>query len=300
MGIARGQARLLLDEAAADPFSGRALQLGRQHLFFDRGEFEGWAQIHGVKLRCDLVNSNKREPLLGPQYIDDGSFFSLLGFDTVESCDYSSDEDPTYVLDLNVEIDSMLAGRYDTVFDIGTLEHVFHVPNVLKNIHTLLKVGGRIVHQLPSSNHVDHGFYMFSPTLFADYYLANNYEICSLNVFEYAIKFQSGDFHVYQYHPAVLHKMSMGGFTNGKLLGINIVARKTADSTSQVIPQQSMYADRWSDKTPSPDTKAGIAKLPTYMQGPGHSRDTSLLGRFKRHILRRGRRPLDHLKIKEY
>ena len=43
MGISRGGARLLLTEAAARPFSGSVLQLGRQDIHFGRQALTDWA-----------------------------------------------------------------------------------------------------------------------------------------------------------------------------------------------------------------------------------------------------------------
>ena len=63
------------------------------------------------------------------------------------------------------------------LLDSGTLEHVFHLPNALKSVVELAKVGGRVMLLSPSSNHFDHGFYMFSPTLFYDYFSANGLRI---------------------------------------------------------------------------------------------------------------------------
>ena len=44
MGIPRGTARLLLDEARERPFSGRLLELGRMAVYATRGELERWAR----------------------------------------------------------------------------------------------------------------------------------------------------------------------------------------------------------------------------------------------------------------
>jgi SAM-dependent methyltransferase len=248
MGIGRGGARLLLAEAAKRPFSGRVLQLGRQHLFFNKRDLEGWAAIHGVQLSAEFVNANKRPPLLDASFIDDGSFFARIGFSQVESCDISIDEAPTYAFDLNGQIPDELAGVYDAVFDGGTLEHVFNVPNALQNIHKLLKVGGRIVHLSPSSNHVDHGFYMFSPTLFFDYYAANKYGILEAQIFEYTKNHEVDPWNIYNYEPGSIEDLSCGGFDRGYLLGIWVVARKTTESICHAIPQQGMYLRRWRDQ----------------------------------------------------
>jgi SAM-dependent methyltransferase len=159
MGIGYINGTLLIRENASRPFSGRVLQLGRQHI----------AEVPGY---CGSR--------------DDGAFFGWLGFREVHSCDVSAYERPTFVMDLN---DGRMTAAwkayhdgYDTIYDGGTLEHVFHLPNALANIHDLLAPGGRIIHANPCSGYLDHGFYSFSPTFYYDYYTANGYRIdaCTL------------------------------------------------------------------------------------------------------------------------
>ncbi len=125
------------------------------------------------------------------------------------------------------------------------MEHVFDTRAVLKNIHDLLKVGGVIVHAVPSSNHVDHGFYMFSPTLFHDYYEANGYEIKKSYIFEYTANHDQDPWVIYDYKPGSIDHLSFGGWGGKKLLGIFFVAIKTEFSSSNVVPQQGMYRRSW-------------------------------------------------------
>lgn len=227
MGISRGGARLLLEEARQWPFHGSILQLGRQHLFFDKEEYTRLAALHSIVLST-AVGGNVRRPLLSDAYIDDGSFFAGLGFSQVESMDFSNDESPTYVHDLNSPIPDNLVSKFDTVYDGGTIEHVFDVRSVFKNIFDMLKVGGRIIHSSPSSNHVDHGFYMFSPTLFFDYYVCNKYKIHEIQLIQYSANHNDEPWSIYDYDPGCLDALSFGGFDRGKLLAIYVSAEKTA------------------------------------------------------------------------
>ena len=43
------------------------------------------------------------------------------------------------------DMSSYMTGS-DLVIDGGTIEHVFHIPNVLQNFHELLNINGRIIH----------------------------------------------------------------------------------------------------------------------------------------------------------
>src|SRR5207249_3920994 len=98
------------------------------------------------------------------------TFFKALGFSEVAAMDYSDFESARYIHDLNSsEPPEHLLENFDVIIDGGTIEHVFHIPNVLNSIHKMLRPHGRTIHMSPSSNHIDHGFYMFSPTLFWDF-----------------------------------------------------------------------------------------------------------------------------------
>jgi SAM-dependent methyltransferase len=134
-------------------------------------------------------------------------------------------------------------GKFDVIYDGGTAEHVFHFPQVLKNIHLMLKENGVIIHVSPSHNHVDHGFYMFSPQVYYEYYHTNRYAIKTSQVFEYSPRYND-PWTVYHYQPGALDRLAYGGF-GSKMLAIHLVAQKTADSTSCVIPQQGGYVTAW-------------------------------------------------------
>jgi 2-polyprenyl-3-methyl-5-hydroxy-6-metoxy-1,4-benzoquinol methylase len=64
--------------------------------------------------------------------------------------------------------------KYDTIFDGGSLEHIFNVNQALKNVSSLCKPGGQIIHSLPANNQCGHGFWQFSPELFLSLYSEKN------------------------------------------------------------------------------------------------------------------------------
>jgi SAM-dependent methyltransferase len=205
MGINFGSAELLRLENLSLPFSGSILQLGKQHFSFPA---------------------------------DNRGFFGRLGFSEVKSLDRSDFEGADFIADLNLPLPVELHDRFDVVLNGGTLEHIFHVPNVLSNVHRLLKVGGRVIHIAPASNQIDHGFYCFSPTLFHDYYTANRYEIRALHLCEFDV-WQS-PWRVYSWSPGILSGQK---FYRNSVFGVFCVARKLPDSTDSEIPVQSYYAN---------------------------------------------------------
>jgi hypothetical protein len=152
MGISRGAAHLLRMAFADEPGSGRVITFGVQSVAAGAGG----------------------------ERIDQQALFRGFGFESVESIDFYDAEKPTHVLDLNRPVPAELHGRYDLVYDGGTTEHCFNVPEALSNALRLAKEGGRIMHHLPMNNWIDHGFYQLSPTLFFDFYAANGCDRLSL------------------------------------------------------------------------------------------------------------------------
>jgi SAM-dependent methyltransferase len=189
MGIAKSAFQLLIEEAKKNNFTKKKiLQLGRQFTFLTLAEAINCAKKANFPYQLPRSFNSK---LKNCNYIDDITLFSLLGFNEIYSLDVSSFEQASLIHDLNTPVPIEWHHQYDVIFDGGTLEHIFNLPQVLKNIHNLLKEDGIIIHASPSHNHVDHGFYMFSPTLFSDYYSANSYKILTSYIFEYTFECNS-------------------------------------------------------------------------------------------------------------
>jgi hypothetical protein len=163
MGISRGGIKLLMREGKRERYFGRVLTAGRQDVFATADNLERWA------LEMDYVLTpgwkarvyDKEETKGKRKNIADVALFPALGFDEVESMDYSNYEGCSIVHDLNKDVPTQYHDRYDLIYDGGTSEHIFDFPKVLENYNKMLKRGGRIMHVAPSSNHVDHGFDMF-------------------------------------------------------------------------------------------------------------------------------------------
>jgi hypothetical protein len=243
-------ARLLIEERKRAPFHGSVLQLGRQAILFSEAELKGWLKSDG--------SASSRNGHAGPRTsMSDEEFFSNLGFEHVSSCDASPYEKASMTLNLNVAVPDSLHGKFDVVYDGGTMEHIFNVPGVLRNIHDLLAAGGRAIHVVPSSNMVDHGFYSFSPTLFADYYRANGYALRTLYLFE--CNSWRGPWKVYDCLAGGINNQ-LGRVSTTKMSGVFCVAEKTAESTADVCPEQGHFAVLWQQSAPPEAQSPGLAK----------------------------------------
>lgn len=233
MGLSLNAIALLLEEAERQPFRGIIGTLGKQRVFATHRQL----REAFVRARIEPRQAIPDDKLIA----SDVTLLESFGFETVESLDYSDYEGADQIIDLNSgTLPDHLRERYDVLLDSGTIEHVFHVPNALTNIHNMVKTGGRIIFIAPSSNHMEHGFYMFSPTFFHDYYRANGLNIEALYVIRY--RPEGGPWHVYEYNRTAWEQFQMGGLDR-HAYAVFLVATKTPDSRSDVIPQQGFYAD---------------------------------------------------------
>jgi hypothetical protein len=100
------------------------------------------------------------------------------------------------------------------------------------------------MHLSPSHNHIDHGFYMFSPTFHYDYYTSNNYKVIRSNIVEYSSNPFNSTWKIYNYESLCLEHLAFGGWDRSMLL-IWFVAQKSEASTDNVFPQQARYLSVW-------------------------------------------------------
>lgn len=248
MGIGRAAIALLLEEAVARPFSGKLATLGRQTIRATPKEISAQFARFGIVPRASVGDG---EP-------EDQRLFRMMGFSSVESLDYSDYEGATHVVDLNRDnLPPDLIGRFDVVLDSGTIEHVFHVPNALRNALNRAKEGGRVIFLSPSSNHVDHGFYMFSPTLFMDYLLANGLRVETFYLVRYSVDSRK-PWRAYAYGRESWRQFTIGAL-DGRPYLIFVVATRVPGSSVDKIPQQALYTARW--QAPSPTAHAGHDRL---------------------------------------
>jgi len=238
MGIAKAAAQMLMREGQRRPLGGRVLTLGKQDIHVSADALRQLAAARSFLLAEVPETPPAKAYHLEHGHLSDRTFFGMLGFSDIHSIDVSDYEGVAEIFDLNsASVPAHLEGAFDFIVDGGTIEHVFHLPNVLNNIFRMLKVGGRVLHVAPSSNHLDHGFYMFSPTLFVDFYTVNRFELNCVQVFRYTQRHDTEPWELSDYVPGCLDRISFGGLDDA-LYGVVVVATKRADSTGTAIPSQ--------------------------------------------------------------
>lgn len=168
--------------------------------------------------------------------------FQSLGYVRVEALDISVDEGVEHCFDLNgSDLPAELHGRFSLVWNGGTLEHVFNIPNALANISVLLDKSGIVAHCLPVHGWVEHGFYQFSPTLMFDYYAAAGYTILASCL----CRFQIGSparWNIEPVYPGFLPAGGASGFNDD--LCIHFLVAKRGEAVSAPNPLQGLYASQ--------------------------------------------------------
>lgn len=240
MAITRVDPLVLMLEGQRAPYDGSLLTLGRQQIDASRLQIERQARRLGYPLDMSALPSTE---------LLDTNFFAALGFKSINSLDANAYESATFIHDLNdPETPAELEARFDVVLDRGTSEHVFHIPNLLGSVRRMVKPGGRIIHYVPSSNHIDHGMYMFSPTLFVDYYLANGFTVPRLWLVALSWQRARPRVDVFDYRPGCLEMISHGGL-DSRAYQIFCVAQRPLHQSRNVVPQQRRYTEAWSTAT---------------------------------------------------
>lgn len=153
MGLEKNGAALLLKMWMENVRLGRFISLGRQNVHLDWDDYATVARRLGIPFSGEI-----------PTYMDD--IIKALGATSVESMDFSSYEGAALVHDLNQPVPKEWHESVDTLFDGGSLEHVFNFPTAIANCMNMVRAGGQFVMVNMANNYCGHGFYQFSPELF--------------------------------------------------------------------------------------------------------------------------------------
>lgn len=227
-------------------FSGDVLTFGQQAIYSTIGDarkiIAKYDYIKMNELPYNYDTSNKIpswEGTLRAKNTNAQSLFKILGADNVYVADISDYENPDFLIDLNYPVDPAYHDRFDTIVDVGTLEHLFDVPTALENIIKMLKHNGTLVSVLPSSNLIDHGFYSFSPTLFYDFFMTNGFNKISCYLREYSpfVYEKKGRLYKYKYVDREIPIISSNS------VELTFIATKTDDCDQNNIlkPIQGVY-----------------------------------------------------------
>jgi hypothetical protein len=71
-------------------------------------------------------------------------------------------------------------GKYGFVTNHGTSEHILNQYNVFKVMHDLTMTGGFMLHAVPFTVHLEHGFFNYQPNFFDALARYNSYEVSGI------------------------------------------------------------------------------------------------------------------------
>jgi hypothetical protein len=147
------------------------------------------------------------------------------------------------VLDLNFdEAPEEHRGKYGLVTNHGTSEHVLNQYNVFKMMHDFTKPGGIIVHAVPFTVHLEHGFFNYQPNFFGALARYNSYETLGLWV---GPDWQLASF--IPWDPMLLDYLAF----NSKTTHLLIVAQRKIYDKPFFVPFQQVYDDLITDEARS-------------------------------------------------
>jgi len=245
MGMSFHDLRLMWNARQAGASFERVLTIGRQSLCLHLAEVQELAALSG------RAPGSLAELLGGRVTSGAGSEHFLrafLGAGSVEALDYSDYEGAQHLHDMNQPVAEDMVGRFDVVYDGGTLEHIFNFPTAIANLMRMTKVGGRVFMSTPANNFFGHGFYQFSPELmFRVFAPENGFEIRTVQVLEtrYPSPELSRNRIAYEVaDPAAVH-CRVGLLTNRPVLML-VEARKVEEKPLFArMPLQSDYVTEW-------------------------------------------------------
>jgi len=188
-------------------------------------------------------------------------FFELFGFSAglITTLDTNSYEGAEIILDLNLPLAKPLANRFNYIFDGGTLEHIFDLPQALVNLTRFCEVGGIIMHCVP----VDwqrHGFVNFTPEYFRSFYLNHGYAEVKSCYLVAAEDEKEAD-RSYRQVPEAEYEYVFRPRYRTELLA---AYKKVEESVPYKPPQQGRYVRIWngaSAEAPSSDSKNNSRSL---------------------------------------
>jgi hypothetical protein len=246
MGIEWNTLKFLLACRQAGVHFTHTLTLGRQTLFV------GLPSIRMLFKRYGALPPEFGEILeKGGNYAE--GIFKLLGAEEVTSIDKSDFEGASVVHDMNVPLPMEHNGRYEFVFDGGTLEHIFHFPIALRSSMEAVKIGGHLLLHTPANNYCGHGFYQLSPEL---YYRAlsnkNGFEIVRMIAFEAVPGAKWYDV----VDPAIARQRVEIAHGKQRVLLLVLAKRVRETEIFKTAPQQSDYFTQWNVRNKSlPDAE---------------------------------------------
>lgn len=271
MGLLRRHLNVLAIEHKRNPIKGNVLTLGQQSVHATLDEVKLIFKKQGVPLKDLPTGFDAKNKIpdwngtLYDSYTNCQAVLGLLGVKKTSATDVSGYENPDIIMDLNLPVDEKYHNAFDTILDVGTLEHIFNISQALKNIKLMVKPGGTIILGTWTSGAINHGFWQICPTLFYDYFSSCGFEDFSCFMLVGSSLNYEKRAKIYQCKtPAMTQDLIFNSKTGVETM---FFARKkiippSQDKTTKENPIQSYYlaSSYWGNKTQS-KTKTPMMKF---------------------------------------
>ena len=212
------------------------LIMGYQDIYFTKEHLNKLFKFHSMENKF-VKNSTEENINLKDLFMD-------IGFKEIDILDNSDYEGANILVNMNnLQNDVSLLKKYDFIFDWGTIEHVYNIPNYLNNIYNFLKKDGYYYGVTPMSGWVEHGFYQFSPVFFRDAF-KHNWETIFLKILNFKQNSPTGNWYILSYDYSTMHQYAMGGFDN-QLYQNYFLFKKINSKKIDFDIQQSHFKNRW-------------------------------------------------------
>jgi hypothetical protein len=131
------------------------LTLGRQQIHITPNE---------INNSLNKYNFNELTNKFNYYEYSENFFRQLLNGICVDSIDNSNYENANIIHNMNLPYIS--SKKYQYIYDGGTIEHIFNIPQVIENVINMLDIDGLFVSVTCNNNLSGHGMYQFSPEFF--------------------------------------------------------------------------------------------------------------------------------------
>jgi hypothetical protein len=102
-----------------------------------------------------------------------------FGHNDIKTLDFF-DARADIIHDMNTPLAAEFHDRFNTVIDIGSLEHVFDTRQCIANLFAAVRLQGHIMLHTPCRGYFSHGFHTFSPECICEALRVNGFDIRSL------------------------------------------------------------------------------------------------------------------------
>jgi 2-polyprenyl-3-methyl-5-hydroxy-6-metoxy-1,4-benzoquinol methylase len=111
--------------------------------------------------------------MLGNQYTKIGSAKEIFKVKDYKTLDPDGGD---YSLDIQGDL-SFMDEKWDVVFNLGTIEHVWDIHQAYSNSARLIKIGGYYVGHAPVENYNNHGIHVTNASAIIKFFTINGFEL---------------------------------------------------------------------------------------------------------------------------